>query len=147
MAITSPCLKIWLKRLWKCWVRWSVPLPAAGGREITSSSRDLQSWGEEGGSSVDPPLLLRQPCSGSWKPGNALTTSSTPERKGTLPASKWEHLEIAKAFRVQVPLIQLWHAAVTDYSAVRLLPLQRGAEGSFVKQITGSISRYHDLFV
>lgn len=128
MAITSLCLKIWLTRLWKCWVLW----PPARGREITSSSRDLQRRGEERGRGLtcgpaqppistkaslgsflgcghtmaqppqllwgwyfNPPLLLRQPCSGSWKPGTALLAVSTPERKGAPPTSKWEHLEIA----------------------------------------------------
>lgn len=96
---------------------------------------------------VNAPPLLRQPCFGSWKHGTALTAASAPERKGAPPTSNWEHLEIAKAFRVQVFLIQLWHAAVADYLAIWHFPLQGGAEDSFMKQIPRNISRYQGLLV
>lgn len=42
-------LKICLTVFWKCWVLWSALPPVAGGREITSGSKDLQRLaGKEG---------------------------------------------------------------------------------------------------
>lgn len=96
---------------------------------------------------VNPPPLLLQLCSETLKPVATLTTAGTSERKGVLhcpPASG-----STKGFRAlpKFSCIQLCHAAVADYSAVRLLPLRGRAEGSFMEQVIGSISRYRYLLV
>lgn len=98
---------------------------------------------------IDPPPVLLQPCSETWKPVTALTTAGTSERKGALPAGKQERLAAAKGFgaRPEFSCIQLWHAAVADYSAVQLLPLRERPESGLIEQIIGNFSRYCYLLV
>lgn len=119
---------------------------------ICSQLPGIQTWALQGlATSAAPSVVCRSaPFAAAatlWNfeaCNHSLMTASTSEKKGALPARKWESLATAEGFRAlpKFSCIQLWHAAVADYSAVQLLPLQGRAEGSFTEQVIGNISRY-----